>query len=154
MIPVFYAPARYEEELTNKYNFAIKKKQEEIDEVQRMTRKLQKYTAKAYISKPERIFCVEEDGKIYFEDVMPENICPAEAENDAVKYILDMNFELYILRFIKKHKKYKVIFFPDGKYGPTVYYDSEIGAIPARFESYDGDILEVNDETKYDICVG
>ena len=55
---------------------------------------------------------------------------------------------------MKKHKRYIVRFFPDGKYGPTVYYDSEIGAIPARLESYDGDILEVDDNSKYDICVG
>lgn len=153
MVKVFYSPADYEKELKNRYNFEVKRKQDEIDEIQRRTKKIQKFTAKAHVSRPERVFCVEEDGNIYIEIVSPNNLCPKEKVEGGEKYILDSNFDFYIMAFISKHKRYKVIFSPDGKYGPTTYYCSSIGAVPARMESYDGDVLIVDDESKYDICV-
>lgn len=153
MIREFYSPADYEKELENRYVFEVKRKQDEIDEIQRRTKKIQKFTARAHISRPDRIFCVEEDGNIFIESVNPNNICPKEKVEGGEKYVLDSNFDLYIIEFLKKYKRYKVIFSPDGKYGPTTCYCSSIGAVPARMESYDGDVLILDDESKYDICV-
>lgn len=154
MNKVFYSPPEYEKSLKEKYQFAIKKKQDEIDENYRKTKKIQKFTAYAHISKPDRVFCIEEDGNIYYDNVIPENICPKEKVDGGEKYILDGNFDFYIMSFLSKHKRYKVIFNPDGKYGPTTCYCSSIGALPARMESYDGEVLVLDDESKYDICVG
>ncbi len=153
MIRAFYSTPEYESALKDKYIFAIKKKQEEIDEIYRRTKKIQKFTAYAHISKPDRVFYVEEDGNIYFDEVCPKNICPKEKVDGGEKYVLDSNFDLYIHEFVNKYKRYKVIFSPDGQYGPTVCYCSSIGAVPARMESYDGEVLVVDDESKYDICV-
>jgi hypothetical protein len=153
MVRSFYSPAEYETALKEKYNFAIKKKQEEIDEIYRRTKKIQKFTAYGHISKPDRIFCVEEDGNVYYEDVIPQNICPKELVEGGQKYVIDSNFDFYILNFLSRHKRYKVIFSPDGRYGPTVCYCSSIGALPARMESYDGEVLVLEDESKYDLCV-
>lgn len=153
MIRAFYSTPEYESSLKDKYMFAIKKKQEEIDEIYRRTKKIQKFTAYGHISKPDRVFYVEEDGNIYFDEVCPKNICPKEKVDGGEKYVLDSNFDLYIHEFVSKYKRYKVIFSPDGQYGPTVCYCSSIGAVPARMESYDGEVLVVDDESKYDICV-
>jgi hypothetical protein len=153
MIRTFYSTATHESTLKDKYMFSIKKKQEEIDEIYRRTKKIQKFTAYGHISKPDRVFYVEEDGNIYFNDVIPENICPKEQVDGGEKYILDSNFDFYIQQFVDKYKRYKVIFRPDGKYGPTSCYCSSIGALPARMESYDEDILIVEDDSKYDLCV-
>jgi hypothetical protein len=153
MIRAFYSTPEYESSLKDKYMFAIKKKQEEIDEIYRRTKRIQKFTAYGHISKPDRVFYVEEDGNIYFDEVCPKNICPKEKVEGGEKYVLDSNFDLYIHEFVSKYKRYKVIFSPDGKYGPTVCYCSSIGAVPARMESYDGEVLVIDDESKYDICV-
>ena len=149
----YFTSDAHEKILDEKYMKDVKIKQAEIDEVQKKTKKIQKYTARAYILQPERIFCVEEDGKIYFGSVAPENECPKILTPGGKKYLLDSNFELSVLEFINKHKSYKVIFSPDGKYGPTCCYCSAIGALPAKLESYDGDTLLVEDDDKYDICV-
>lgn len=151
MIRTFYSTVSYENKLKERYLFAIRKKQEEIDDIYRRTRKIQKWTAKAHISRPERVFYVEEDGNIYCDEVSSENLCPKEKVEGGYKYILDSNFDFYIMEFAAKHKRYKVIFSPDGQYGPTTYYCSSIGAVPARMESYDDDILIVDDPKKYDI---
>jgi hypothetical protein len=154
MIRTFYSTATYESTLKDKYMFSIKKKQEEIDEIYIRTNKIQKFTAYGHISKPDRVFYVEEDGNIYFNEVIPENICPKEQVEGGEKYVLDSNFDFYIQEFVSKYKRYKVIFSPNGKYGPTTCYCSSIGAVPARMESYDGEVLILDDESKYDICVG
>lgn len=153
MIRTFYSTAEYENELNSEYEFAVKKKQDEIDELYRRTKKIQKFTGRAYISKPNRVFYVEEDN-IYYKEVVPENICPKEKVEGGKKYVLDSNFDFYIQQFVEKHKRYKVIFSPDGSYGPTCCYCSSIDAVPARMESYDGEVIILDDESKYDICAG
>ena len=153
MIRTFYSTADYENTLKEAYMFSIKKKQQEIDVIYRRTKKIHKFTAYEHISKPDRVFYVEEDGNIYFNEVIPENICPKELVDGGKKYVLDSNFDFYIQQFVDKYKRYKVVFSPDGKYGPTVCYCSSIGALPARMESYDGEVLIIDDESKYDICV-
>jgi uncharacterized protein CbrC (UPF0167 family) len=150
---VFYSTPEYETKLKEKYEFEVKRKQDEIDQDQKRTGRIQKFTAKAHISKLERVFIVYE-GKKYCEEILEENICPEQLVNGGNIYILDRNFELYIMEFLNRNKSYKVTFSPDGKYGPTVYYNSEIGATPARLEAHNDETLIIEDESKYDICVG
>jgi hypothetical protein len=150
----YFTSETYEKVLDEEYMRQIKEKQAEIDENYRKTKKIQKYTAYAHISKLERVFCVEEDGKVYCGEIKPENECSKELVEGGKEYVLDSNYELYIMNFKSVHNRYRVIFSPDGKYGPSCCYCSSIGALPARMESYDGDILCVEDESKYDICVG
>jgi hypothetical protein len=149
----YFTSKAYEKVLDEKYMQQIKAKQLEIDEKYRKTKKIQKYTAYAYISKLERVFCVEDD-KIYCGEVKEENECPTQEVSGGKTYILDSDFELQINNFKQKHKRYRVIFYLNGKYGPSCYYCSKIGALPAKMESYDGDILIVENEDKYDLCVG
>ncbi len=149
----YFTSEAYEKVLDEEYMRRIKEKQAEIDDDYRKTKKIQKYTAYAHISKLDRVFYVEEDGKVYCGEVSLENECPKELVSGGKEYILDSNFELYIMNFKQKHKRYKVIFYPNGTYGSCCCYCSSIGAIPARMESYDGDVLNVEDESKYDICV-
>ena len=148
----YFTTAEQEKELALIYKYWIKKKQEELDAEEERTRKIQKFTAKGHIQKPPRVFCVQ-DGNVYFQEVAPENLCPSVLGKDGEKYCLDDDFKDKINDFIQRHSNYKVIFFPSGKYGPTVDYFAKKHVFPARLEA-DGDILEVEDDDKYDICVG
>jgi hypothetical protein len=150
----YFTSEAYEKVLDEEYMRQIKEKQAEIDDNYRKTKKIQKYTAYAHILKLDRVFCVEEDGKVYCGEIKPDNECPKELVSGGKEYRLDSNFELYIMNFKQKYKRYRVIFSIDGKYGPCCCYCSSIGALPARMESYDGDILNVEDDAKYDLCVG
>jgi hypothetical protein len=146
---VFYSPVKYEIELHKQYRFALRRKQEEIDNVFIQTKRIPKFTAKAHVSRPERVFYVEEDGQVYYDTVSEETICPNNRVEGGEVYILDDWFEDDIIDFIHKHKKYKVIFYPDGKWGPTIDYCTSNCAIPAKIIAYNGDILNIEDEGKY-----
>ena len=148
----YFTTADQEKGLTQIYNAWIKKKQQELDADEERTRRIQKFTAKGHIQKPARVFCVQ-DGNVYFQEVAPENLCPKGLEKDGDRYCLDSDFEKKIEDFLQRHSNYTVIFFPSGKYGPTVDYCAKNRVFPAILEA-DGEILEVEDENKYDICVG
>ena len=74
----YFTSEAYEKVLDEEYMQRIKEKQTEIDNNYRKTKKIQKYTEYAHISKLDRVFCVEEDGKIYCGEVSLENECPKE----------------------------------------------------------------------------
>jgi hypothetical protein len=147
----YFTSEAYEKGLDEKYMKYVKIKQAEIDETERKTKRVQKYTARAYILHPERVFYVE-DGKIFCGSL--ENECPTELVPGGKCYTLDGDFKNKILEFQNKNKRYKIIFSPDGKFGPTCCYCSKENATPAKLESYDGEFLIVDDDDKYDICVG
>ncbi len=130
------------------YENDIKTKQKEIDTIRLKTGKIQKFTARAYINEPERVFLIQ-NGKTYLGEIKDENVCPTSLESGGKKYTLDIDYEQYIKAFIEKHTSYKVVFSPSGKYGPTVDYCSITGAIPAVIYSHDGETLVVEDENKY-----
>ncbi len=156
MITKFYSTPEYEKRLKEKYEFEVKKKQDEIDEIQKKTRKNQKFTARAYILRPKRIFTVYE-GEVYCGDIDVEIRSPCKLVEGGAEYILDTECSnaKYIIDFIAKHKCYKVLFNPDGHYGPTTYYCSKIGATPSKLEAIDGSSqLILDDENKYDIICG
>ena len=94
-----------------------------------------------------RIFIVQ-DGRVYFREVNEENIC---TKRNGIKYVLDPVFREKVTAFIERHKNYKVIFFPSGKYGPCVDYTCAIPRVfPARLEANE-EVLEVEDESKYSL---
>ncbi len=145
----YFTSDSYEKELDERYMKYIKIKQEELDNNYN-----NKYTAYAYIFRPERVFCVEEDGTVYLGSVAPENIAPKELVTGGKKYVLDRGFEKKVMEFIQRYKKYKVMFSPDGTYGPTCCYCSSVGEVPAKLESYNGIVLTIENDDKYDICIG
>ena len=148
----YYTTAEQEKALVLEYKRQIDKKQKEMDEEEKKTKKIQKYTARAHTFKPIRVFVVE-NGVVYLNEVKTENICPQSLEKDGDKYCLDEDFKEAITRFISKHQTYSVTFFPSGRYGPCVDYISKNRVFPARLDA-NGYSLQVEDEEKYDICVG
>jgi hypothetical protein len=155
MITKFYTTPEYEKRLNEKYEFEVKKKQDEIDEIQRRTKKIQKFTAKAHILRPERLFNVC-GGKIYCGEVEDNILSPGQLVEGGGEYILDTEGDNApnIMEFVSTWECYKVIFNPDGKYGPTTCYCTKIGATPARLESFGGFQLILDDEEKYDLVCG
>jgi hypothetical protein len=155
IITKYYSTPEYERRLQEKYEFELKKKQDEIDEIQRRTKKIQKFTAKAHISRPERLFTVC-CGKIYCGDQDDSIISPGKLVEGGAEYILDTEGDNIpnIQEFMSTWQCFKVIFNPDGNYGPTTCYCTKIGATPGRLESFGGFQLILDDKDKYDICVG
>jgi hypothetical protein len=143
----YYTTAEQERALNALYKTLLDIKQEEIDETERTTKRIQKYTAKGHVHHPPRIFCVQE-GKVYFREVSLETLC---SKKNGIKYVLDGDFREKVTDFIARHKNYKVIFFPSGKYGPCIdYVAGNPRVFPARLEA-DGEVLEVEDENKYNV---
>jgi hypothetical protein len=155
IIKKFYSSPEYEKKLQEKYEFELKKKQDEIDEVQRRTKKIQKFTAKAHILRPERLFIVC-GGKIYCGDQDDNILSPEKLVEGGVEYILDTEGDNIpnIQEFVSTWPCYKVFFNPDGKYGPCTQYCTNIGATPARLESFGGYKLFLDDDDKYDLVCG
>jgi hypothetical protein len=153
MITKFYSTPEYEKRLKEKYEFEVKKKQDEIDEIQRRTKKIQKFTARAYVFRPERVFTVYE-GEVYCGDTDTDILSPCKLVEGGAEYILDTECDnaKYIIDFVSTWKCYKVVFNLDGHYGPTTCYCSKIGATPAKLEAINGSSqLILDDENKYDI---
>ena len=154
IITKFYSTPEYEQKLQEKYELELKKKQDEIYEIQRKTKKIQKFTARAHISRPERLFTVC-GGKVYCGEIEDNILCPDKLVEGGAEYILDTEDDNIpnIMEFISTWQCYKVIFNPDGYYGPTTSYCTKIGATPARLESFGGYQLVLDDKDKYDISV-
>lgn len=127
-----------------KYKEDIRTKQKELDEIQKKTNKLQKFTAYAYVDKPERVFNVE-NSKVYLNGI----VCPTQLVQGGKRYRLDIHPHLNT--FFDKYKSYTVAFSPTGKYGPTVAYCAAKDVYPAKLIASDGYKLLVEDESKYDI---
>jgi hypothetical protein len=143
----FYTTPEYENKLNTQF-------QNELDEKQNEIGKNSKYTARAFVCQPERIFIIK-DKVIYCGEISEYNISPKSIIEGGKEYKLEENFLDKILNFIDKYQNYRVIFYPDGKYGPTISYYSETDAIPARIESLENKeiFIEIADEDQYDICV-
>ena len=141
----YFTTAEQERALNTLYKSFLDITQAEIDEIERVTQRIQKFTARGHVHHPARIFIVE-NGRVYFREVSEENIC---TKRNGIKYVLDPVFREKVIAFIVRHKNYKVIFFPSGKYGPCVNYECTIPRVfPARLEA-NQEVLEVEDESKY-----
>jgi hypothetical protein len=150
---VYFTSKEQEESFDIKYKEAINKKQKELDIAHRHTKKIQKFTAKAHVCRPERRFIVKGE-EVYLGEINELNKCPIEQVEGGETYKLDLNFEWDIRNFLNKYKEYTVTFYPDGKYGPTVDYISSYGFLPALLESNTGEKIMLEDENKYSLCVG
>jgi hypothetical protein len=146
----YFTTAEQERALNALYREFLDIKQAEIDEIERQTKRIQKFTARGHVHHPVRIFIVQ-DGRVYFREPKEENIC---TKRNGIKYVLDPDFRDKVADFISRHKNYKVAFFPSGKYGPCVDYVTNTPRVfPARMEA-DGEVLDVEDENKYSIGCG
>lgn len=147
---IFYTTKAQESLINRKYNEEINKKQFEIDEEQRKTGKLQKYTAYMYIEKPHRIFNVE-NNQIYIIIDGQELYSPAY-ESDGGCYRTDQFFDEQLSGFIERNKIYTITFFPSGSYGNSVYYytNGVENVMPAVIKSLTEEI-KLENEDNYDI---
>jgi hypothetical protein len=148
----YFTSKGQEESFDIKYKEAINKKQKELDIAHRHTKKIQKFTAKAHVCRPERRFIVK-DGEVYLGEINESNKCPKMETDGGEIYKLDLNFEWDIRNFLAKYSEYIVTFYPDGKYGPTAEYLSSYGFLPALLESFDGEKIMLEDESKYSVFV-
>jgi hypothetical protein len=148
----YFTSKEQEESFDIKYKEAINKKQKELDIAHRHTKKIQKFTAKAHVCRHERRFIVK-DGEVYLNEINELNKCPKMEVECGGVYKLDLNFEWDIRKFFIKYLEYIVTFYPDGKYGPTVEYLSSYGFLPALLESFNGEKIMLEDESKYSVFV-
>jgi len=145
----YYTTAEQESAFANAYQEALAVKQAEIDETERRTRKIAKFTARGHVSRQPRVFDVS-GSQITLEGAGP---CPTEPQAGGGTYTTDPSFDDKIAAFLRRHVAYRVIFYPDGRYGPTVGYCS-VG-LPATFTSEDGgETLHAEDDDKYDLLCG
>lgn len=145
----FYTTADQEAAFAKIYQEALAAKQADIDAQEKRTRKPTKFTARAHVSKPPRIFDVN-CPQITLEGYGP---CPTEPLTGGACYTTDPSFDDKISDFLSRHHTYRVIFYPHGRYGPTVGYCS-IG-IPAMFISDDDtETLHAEDDEKYELLCG
>jgi hypothetical protein len=148
----YYTSPAQEAALHQEYERLVALKQAEIDEKQRRTGVIQKYTARAFIHEPVRVFHVLGD-KVYFGTVCEENRCPNYAEGTGMIYALDQDYKEQIGAFLDDVTDYTVTFSPSGKYGPTLDYCGRKYEMPAVIVTAAGHTLVVEDEDKYIIGV-
>ena len=145
----YYTTAEQESALAKIYTDALAVKQAEIDETQRRTRKIPKFNARGHVSRQPRMFDVS-GTQLTLEGFGP---CPTEPQAGGATYTTDPSFDDKVAAFLRAHTTYRVIFYPDGRYGPTVGYCS-VG-MPAMFVSEDGsETLHAEDDDKYDLLCG
>lgn len=145
----YYTTAEQEAALAKIYQEDLAAKQAEIDAQEKSTRKPAKFTARAYVSKPPRVFDVN-GPQIILEGY---GRCPTEPLTGGACYTTDPSFDDKISEFLSRHRAYRVIFHPDGRYGPTVGYCST--GLPAMFISDDDtETLHAEDDDKYDLLCG
>lgn len=142
----FFTSAEQEEEFDKIYKTDIEIKQKEIDDIQKKTKKIQKFTAYAHISEPERVFIVSDEG-VY----MNNQLCPKELVPGGKKYCFDRDFKEKIEKFLEGKTKYMVKFYPSGRYGPTIGYCARKNEMPSKIILDTGLTLDVEDQDKYDI---
>ena len=137
----FYTTAAQEHVFEEEFQQLLKVKQAELNK----QRKLQKYTARAYIHEPVRRFDVSH-GVV----TMAGSPCPSVSVEGGREYCLDPAFPVAL--FVEKYPCYTVFFKPSG-IGPTMHYWP--GLTPARMVAADGsEELLVEDKAKYDIGCG
>jgi hypothetical protein len=147
----FYTTHIQETQLEYKYGMDIINKQKELDNYYSKSGQIPKYTAYAYISKPNRVFWVVKD-KVYFEKISDENLCPTEKVKGGSVYILDSDLNHTICQFQSENDTYKVTFNVSGNYGPTIYYCTKDNNVyPATLTTMDGEEFLIEDDDKYDI---
>ena len=148
----YYTSEAQENKLAEKYEKMVDEKQDELNSTQKKSGKIQKYSARACISIPQRVFIVQK-GLVYLGSVSQQNICPKDAKDGGKIYAVDSDYKEYVETFLQNCDSYSVKFMPSGKYGPTVDYCGKPYEMPAIIERYDGQRLVVEDVEKYELGV-
>lgn len=141
----YYTSESQERELNEKYMVKVK----EIQDQNRVPIGfgLQKNRKFTYIPEPDRIFIIENE-KVYLGQVDEKNICPQGYIMGGRSYGIDYMFMNEVQEFVKRHKKYMVIFNVSGRYDGTKKYCGGQGIYPARMIA-DFEELILEDEEKY-----
>lgn len=82
---------------------------------------------------------------------------PSSQQTDGGVYKLDMDLLEPMKKWIQIFPNYKVIFFPSGKYGPTIHYSAgDPTVVPATLVADDDEsaYFSMEVEDKYEIAVG
>lgn len=138
----FYTTAEQEQALEAIYQERLAAKEAEL------AAKPHKFTAKAYIEKPYRVFTVTADGATYFgTGNEPQPTAPAGGRT----YTIDRRYASIATAFMAANLPCAVVFMPSGRYGPTVYWCGSFGSTPAYLEGPTGDRFYTGAEDDYEI---
>jgi hypothetical protein len=150
LMDYFYTTGPQEEILKARFEEKLAIKAAEIREKERRERRIQKYTARAYVSREPRIFIVK-DGAVYFEEVCEANLCPLISFAGGAVYTWDTHFSYAIRDFQKRNRNYTVVFNPDGMYGSMMHFMGSEGSMPASLTAEGGETIMADHEGMYDI---
>ncbi len=141
----YYTTAAQEAALADIYNKELAACQARIDETERRTGKIPKFTAKAHVSRPVVRFDVSGD-QVFYAGIP----CPIEPVDGGGTYIVDWNFD----KVMEQYVVYSIEFMPSGRYGPCVAYCSTEGSTPAMLyvPGYPGFMMDL--DFKYDLVCG
>lgn len=145
---IFYTTAEQEATFEATYQERLAAKEAELALASKSMNKPNKYTAKAYVEKPYRVFTVTTDGAIYFgTGNIPQPTAPAGGKS----YIIDPRYASAATAFMKANYPCAVVFMPSGRYGPTIHWCGTFGSTPAYLEGPAGDRFDTGAEDDYDI---
>lgn len=137
----FISSFEKELDLERLYQDQLHIKQTQINSKEKSTGIIQKYTSKALIEIPPRVFYVE-NGKV---------LNPCSSDSGKI-YKLDPDCKNDVIQFMKEFSSYTVLFYPSGLYGPTVDYICPHGSTPAILLA-PTKTLKVHCEEKYDLSI-
>jgi hypothetical protein len=146
----FYTTPEQEVHLDKEYNIEVRKRQARIDATEKQTGRLQKYTAKFYLSPPPRIFHVH-DGRAFVQCVNGNKATPAAAVKCGGTYSFDSRFSKEITEFCERHAGgYKVVF----RSGSNMSVGYVGDGLPADLVAASGETLRAEDPESWDLCCG
>ena len=144
----FYTSAETEAKLANIHQKQVQQKQKKLDDAERKTGVISKYTAVALVKQPQREFYVM-DGCVYYKSHDLFVKAPKEAEEGGGTYILEPGLLRVVELFQSRHTSFRVVF------EPSMHYIGDAGAcratlysIPSNDEEFP-EILSVEDEGNY-----
>ena len=148
----FYSSYEKELELERLYRDQLHIKQSQIDSKEKSTGIIQKFTAKALIEIPPRVFYVENGILLHVSKNLNDDSSKSSTDISGKVYKLDPDCKDDVIQFMKDFPSYTVLFYPSGLYGATVDYICPHGSTPAILLSATK-TLKVHCEDKYDLSV-
>jgi hypothetical protein len=146
----FYTTPEQEAHLDREYNIKLRKRQAEIDAIQRSSGRPQKYTARFYLSPPPRVFHVY-DGHSFVQCPNGNKATPAVAVAGGGSYTFDPRYSEAITEFCQRHAGgYKVVF-GSGQNSSVGYMAM---GLPAQLVAASGETLCAEDPESWDLCCG
>lgn len=133
----YYTTAEQELEIKERYRVRYEKEQD------RLRGSLHRVGA-VQPREEDRMFFVEEDGRVYLGEVKPERLCPMAPVPGGGSYGVDFMFVREVEEFLKRNKKYVVTF------EMRRNYSHRAGIYPARLtsaeEEFVAEDVEMNPE--------